>query len=341
MTSPEPRSADDKATEHPGFSLINAGYARTFRPGRLTLGLVIPAENYGHQLLASMHNQLARAERAEALGFAALWLRDIPFVSPSFGDAGQQYDPFVYLTWLAAHTRHIALGTASIVLPLRHPAHVAKAAASVNQLAGGRLLLCIASGDRPEEYPAMNLPYANRAQAFRDAVDYLKANWQDWPEIDNTFGRLDGSLNTAPKPRNGRVPLLVTGGSQQSPDWIAAQADGWMVYPRPPSEQSKRVRQWLSDLARQSRPRQPIMQPLYLDLQADRDAPLRNLHLGYRGGIHALHAHLRAPAAAGINHVALNLRYNTRPVDETLDELANHLFPEFGMQTPQPPERYL
>ena len=80
--------------------------------------------------MQSLEQVTGLAKLAESLGFSAVWLRDVPFNVPSFGDAGQVFDPFVYLGALAASTRRIALGVASIVLPLRHPAHVAKAAAS-------------------------------------------------------------------------------------------------------------------------------------------------------------------------------------------------------------------
>ena len=67
-----------------------------------------------------------------------IWLS--PFEVPSFGDVGQVYDPFVYLGLLSGAISSIALGVSSIVLPLRHPAHVAKAVASVDVLSQGRLI---------------------------------------------------------------------------------------------------------------------------------------------------------------------------------------------------------
>ncbi|MEM6479762.1 MAG: LLM class flavin-dependent oxidoreductase, partial [Pseudomonadota bacterium] len=146
---------------------LNAAYARTFQAGKLTLGLVVPIERYAASAVPTMADHTARAQKAEALGFAALWLRDVPFNVPSFGDAGQTFDPFTYLGYLAAATREIALGTASIILPLRHPAHVAKSAATADALSGGRVLLGVASGDRPEEYPAMAADFNDRAARFR------------------------------------------------------------------------------------------------------------------------------------------------------------------------------
>ena len=135
---------------------------------------VLPLEAYPHGPVPAMTRHLERVGLAESLGFSAIWLRDVPFNVPSFGDAGQLYDPFVYLGLLAGQTQRIALGVASIVLPLRHPAHVAKAAASADVLSGGRLILGVASGDRPEEYPALNLPFADRGERFRDSFDYIQ-----------------------------------------------------------------------------------------------------------------------------------------------------------------------
>ena len=137
-----------------GFAHVNHATSRTFQPDKLTLGLVAPLESHRSSPLPSLERHLERARLADTLGFRALWLRDVPFNVPSFGDAGQMHDPFVYLGILSGVTNNISLGVASIILPLRHPAHVAKAAASVDVLSGGRLLLGVASGDRPEEYPA-------------------------------------------------------------------------------------------------------------------------------------------------------------------------------------------
>lgn len=160
---------------------------------------------------------LERVRLAEELGFAAVWLRDVPFNVPSFGDTGQVYDPFVYLGLLAGQTSRIALGVASVVLPLRHPSHVAKAAASVDQLSGGRLILGVASGDRTEEYPALNASFSDRGTRFRDSFDYIERMHEHTPAFANGCGHLDGDIDMLPKPVAGKLPLLITGASQQDP----------------------------------------------------------------------------------------------------------------------------
>ena len=88
-------------TDNSGFAPINRGYNTVFRPNKLSLGLVVPIESYSTGPVPTMIRQVERIQLAEELGFSAIWLRDVPFNVPSFGDAGQIYDPFVYLGLLA------------------------------------------------------------------------------------------------------------------------------------------------------------------------------------------------------------------------------------------------
>lgn len=312
----------------PGFTPINRGYNATFRPGRLSLGLVVPLENYASGPVPTMKHHIERAKLADALGFSALWLRDVPFNVPSFGDAGQLFDPFVYLGCLAAHTDRIALGVASIVLPLRHPAHVAKAAASADVLSQGRLILGVASGDRPAEYPALDVPFEDRGARFRDSFEYIQRMRDQAPQFDNPLGRPGGGMDMLPKPAGARLPMLITGGSQQSPQWLARHGDGWMLYPRRPSAQAEAIAAWRAQVREAGGPDKPAMQPLYIDLLEDPDAPPRPIHLGFRSGITALRVHLETLRAAGVNHVALNLRFCRAPIEATLERLADALLPE-------------
>ncbi|MEM1408600.1 MAG: hypothetical protein AAGG59_17585 [Bacteroidota bacterium] len=78
----------------PSFESINRSYNNTFKPGELTLGVVIPVENYDQGPVPTMENHVKRVKLIDELGFKALWVRDIPINIPSFGDAGQTFDPF-------------------------------------------------------------------------------------------------------------------------------------------------------------------------------------------------------------------------------------------------------
>ncbi|EFO33059.1 favin-dependent monooxygenase [Roseibium sp. TrichSKD4] len=316
--------------EHLDFPQINNGYNAVFKRNKLTLGLVVPIESYGQQPVPSMQDHVYRVQLAEDLGFSAVWLRDVPFNVPAFGDARQTFDPFVYLGLLAGSTKRIALGVSSIILPLRHPAHVAKAANSSDVLSGGRLLLGIASGDRPEEYPATNQDFDTRGQRFRESYDYIRSMEETYPSFENSFGTLNGSMDMLPKPHSGRVPLLVTGGSQQHPDWLAENGDGWMTYTRNIESQEAIISQWRHRIRAVGGNNKPVMQPLYIDLSENEDESPQPLHLGFRSGINPLRRYLQSLEAIGMNHVALNLRFNQEPMETTLNRLAAGLLPHFS-----------
>ena len=167
---------------------IEPGAMNRLGQGGFSIGLELPLDNdwssLGRQANAAStrvpgepdlqrHAQLAKL--ADRLGFRALWLRDVPLYDPSFGDAAQVFEVFTYLGYLAGITENILLGTAAVVLPLREPVLTLKAAASVDQLSGGRLLLGVASGDRPVEYPVFGRDFGMRGAAFREQVAMLRA----------------------------------------------------------------------------------------------------------------------------------------------------------------------
>lgn len=80
---------------------------------------------------------------------------------------------------------------------------------------------------------------------------------------------------------------------------------------------------------RLEQPQKPVLQPLYVDLDDDPDAGPQPIHLGVRTGYHWLVSYLKQLEQMGVNHVALNLRFNRAPIDETLEKLAKHVLAEF------------
>ncbi len=312
------------------FELINKGYNSVFKPNQLSIGIVVPIENYAVNPVPTMKHHLARVQLIERLGFKALWLRDVPFNVPTFGDAGQTFDPFTYLGYLAGQTTDIALGVASIALPLHHPVHVAKSAATVDQLSGGRLILGVASGDRYEEYPAMGINYENRGELFREAFAYIRKAQENFPVLQsNNYGNLTGQIDLLPKPIAHKIPLLITGSSRQTLSWNAENADGWMYYPQDLSRQQTTIAKWRDLIAQTQTHNKPFMQPLYLVLQKDDDFRPLPIHLGLRIGVNYLIDYLHHIEEIGVNHIALNLRFNSRDMDRTLEYLAEKVLPHF------------
>jgi luciferase-type oxidoreductase len=302
-------------------------FQRMFSPHELTLGVFFPIEAFkGDQ--PTMRNQERLARRAEDLGFAALWIRDVPLRDPNFGDVGQIYDPWVYLGWIGAQTSDIALATGSLVLPLRHPLHTAKAAASVDRLTDQRLVLGVASGDRPVEFPAFGIDYEQRSPLFRENFYVVrKVMYEENPVFRSSYGVMVGTADLVPKP-SGKIPMLVTGHSGQRLEWIAEHADGWITYPRGLERQQVVVAHWRDAVATYAPGVfKPFVQSLYIDLADNPAEHATPIHLGYRGGRNAIIQFLERLRGFGVNHVILNLKYGARDAADVLEEVGKEILP--------------
>ncbi len=296
--------------------------------GKLSLGLVFPLEAYSGSV-AKMEHQERLAKRAEELGFQALWFRDVPFNDPNFGDAGQLYDPWIYMTHIMNHTSTIALATGSIILPLRHPVHTVKSMNSLQVLSNQRLVLGIASGDRPVEYPAFNQQLEMKSELFRDSFFYIKVLQGDFPRYTSKyFGSTNGGIDLLPKYAH-KTPMLVTGYSGQSLDWIAEHSDGWLYYPRDFNTLKLVMQQWREALSTTQQDCKPYMQSLYVDITQDETKPTP-IHLGFKSGTAYLNVHLKQLEAFGVNHVILNLKYGSRHAEELIEEIGEKVVPHFS-----------
>ncbi len=304
-------------------------FEKVAKRGKLSLGLVFPLEAYSGSI-PSMEGQEKLAKRAEELGFKALWFRDVPFNDPSFGDAGQLYDPWIYMTHIMNQTNEIALATGSIILPLRSPVHTAKSINSLQLLSKGRVILGVASGDRPIEYPAFNQKLDMKSELFQDSFFYTKALQGHYPAYSSQFyGQTMGNIDLLPK-YEGQTPMLVTGHSGQSLEWIAKHADGWLYYPRDFKTLHITMQRWRAVLADHDLDWKPFMQSLYIDLVDNAGAKPEPIHLGFKAGINYTLDHLKLLEMNGVNHVILNLKYASRPASEMIEMIGESILPEFS-----------
>lgn len=311
--------SDIPHTELPGFK-------RTFQQGELTVGLTLPIEEDAEaNPQDSLDNQLRLIRKAEAGGVAAIWVRDIPLRVETFGDVGQVYDPWMYLSFIAAQTTDIALGTAAIVVPFQHPLLLAKRAATIDRLSGGRFLMGVATGDRPEEFPAFGQDKGNRDVEFRERIAaYRRATLTTATPIRWSGGKMGGA-DVVPKPIAREVPLLATGSCQQTLEWRAEHTHGWLMYHKGLEIQRQNVRNWQAAVG--SDQFKPFAESLWLDLHEDPDAPASGGTFGYRLGRNALIELLRTQREVGINHVMVNFRASKRSAEEQLDELIEYVLP--------------
>lgn len=255
-----------------------------------------------------------RAKLADQLGFRALWVRDVPVYDPSFGDAAQVFEVFSYLGYLAGITRNILLGTAAVVLPIREPLLTLKSAATVQRLSENRLLLGVASGDRPVEYPLFGRDFDGRGGNFREQIALLRG------EATST---LPPGLAVLPRLQHP-LPLLAAGLAQQRPEWIGEHMDGCLAYPGSPEDHLGRIAAWRAVAGAK-----PYISFIHLDLAERADEPMQRWRFGFRGGREALITELHALRAAGVDHIGLHFRRNQRPLGDTFHDIAQHVLPLF------------
>ncbi|USL31420.1 LLM class oxidoreductase [Priestia megaterium] len=305
-------------------------YRRMYKKNELTLGLHMPLENYQYAT-PTMEKQVELTQLAEQYGFTSLWFRDVLLQDPSFGDpaTGQIYDMLIYLTYLASQTKEIALSTAAIVLPLRHPLRVAKEMATIDQLFPERLIMGVSSGDRQADFRGLGIPHEKRGKRFAEAFHYLEeALNKEFPSIQSALGSIQGA-NVVPKPTK-RIPTMITGYSQQNMEWFAQYGDGWMYYPRHPHFQAEAITQWrkLVDIYHPG-VFKPFTQPMHLDLAEDPNEMPTPIRLGFRAGRNALVELLSIYKEIGVNHLFFALFDSKRPAEEVIHELGEEVLPHF------------
>lgn len=151
-------------------------------------------------------------------------------------------DCFVMLSFLAAATKRVRLGTSVIILPYRHPATVAKMVATLDRLSGGRVICGVGIGWLQEEFGFLGVPFAERAAMSDEYVAVMKAFWtSEHPRCTGRYVTIDQDVNFGPSPvQKPHPPIWVGGNTLPALRRVARWGAGWQpVYLSPPMIQQK------------------------------------------------------------------------------------------------------
>jgi probable F420-dependent oxidoreductase len=226
------------------------------------------------------------AVQAEELGFADAWVSEhiiVPKGAP-YPPSALFYDPVLTLTWAAAYTRRIGLGTSVLVLPMRHPLPLAKELATLQNLSGGRLILGAGVGWMAAEFAALGVPFRERGRRMDEGIALMRAVWADDPVTFTTrhIPAVVEEMRMLPKPEKP-IPIWIGGSSTPALE-RALRLDGWHGSRLSPDE----------------------VRPIVRRLREKRPEPefAISLRYGWDGKDEAvLTARLAAYAEAGIDHV--------------------------------------
>jgi len=224
---------------------------------------------------------------AEERGFSCLWVGEHVVLfeeyrsSYPYAEDGKipappgtgLLEPFNTLSFLAAHTTTVRLGTAMVLLPQRNPVYTAKEAATLDWLSSGRVDLGIGVGWLEEEFRAVNVPWPKRGRRTDEYLEVLRTLWTDETSaFEGEFYSLE-PCQMLPKPVQQPLPVHVGGESDAALGRVARSADGWHTFNRSPDELAEPLAKLEGMLASRGRSRSdvtvtvcPYFQPLDADI---------------------------------------------------------------------------
>ena len=190
-------------------------------------GVTIP-NNWG---VDDPQQVLALGPEAEQMGFDSLWVMDHLFNTGYIRERLEDrpyYHPMAMLSYMAATTSRVALATSVLVLPYHNPVELAKYAATLDQMSGGRVILGVGAGAMTEEFEALGIPMRERGSLTNESIAVMKELWtNDSPQFHSRRWDFD-DLRFSPKPvQKPHIPIWVGGSSPGALRRTARVGDGW------------------------------------------------------------------------------------------------------------------
>jgi probable F420-dependent oxidoreductase len=186
---------------------------------------------------------VALAQKAEAVGLESVWTFEHAIVPNDYsskypysadGKMGVTpdtnfVDPLVALSTIAQATKRVRLGTGVNILPQTNPLLLAKQAASLDFVSGGRFMLGVGIGWRKEEFAAMGTPFEKRGARFDDYVAAMRKVWSG-ETVEHQSERLHWTgFKSYPVPLQSPLPVVIGGSKGKAFERIAKYGEGWFA----------------------------------------------------------------------------------------------------------------
>ena len=266
--------------------------------------------------------------KAERLGYESVWTAEHVII-PKHYDSVYPYnpsgkvpfrpdaaiiDPLVALTFIAAATTRLRLGTGVNILPQTNPLYLAKWASSIDHLSQGRLMLGLGIGWLQEEFAAIGVPFARRGKRSDEYLAALKAVWSG-QEVDfqGEFVRWQGFQMRPAPAQTGGVPLVIGGVSAPAIRRTVRHGNGWYVIGKDLDEYRAHMRALDDECRRQARKRAELEITAYWDY--------------YRQGADSLSAYQEL----GVDRLLINVRaLRHDSTDAALERFADEVIARHG-----------
>jgi alkanesulfonate monooxygenase SsuD/methylene tetrahydromethanopterin reductase-like flavin-dependent oxidoreductase (luciferase family) len=222
--------------------------ADLFRPRRMRFSLFSLHDNYPlHRSVPRFFDDtLEQAVHAEALGYDGFFIAE-----HHFRDNGGCPNPAVFLMGVAARTRHLRVGTAVSVLPLRDPRTVAEDYMMLDMLSQGRCVLGVSSGVYDFEFSGFGMHVSEKQERFEEVLAILRQGLRgETMEFQGKYNRASGVAINIPPMRRPHLPLYIGGLSSRSAYRVGFQGDNFMNTPFVSTKSPEGIREVLSEYRR-------------------------------------------------------------------------------------------
>ena len=281
------------------------------------------------------------AQAAEELGYDSVWVMDhvvVPDVPETRQFTPLVYDPFLTLSYVAARTSRVGLGTSALIVPYRDPLLQAKQLSTLDALSHGRLIVGMGVGWLQPEFEALNVTFDRRGALMDEYIEVMQTLWTaDGPASFHGETISFDNVMCEPKPVQKPYPQLwIGGGSEAALRRTARVGDAWHPSSRTPQEITEALGK-LRQLA-ESEDRNPIdtimRAVLHLSPQGDKTTKRRSLI----GSPKEVRSAIQDYQTAGVQGFVLDTFYgapevehkSTQKVLNTLEDFATEFLPEFG-----------
>ena len=298
----------------------------------MKLGICIP----NHWGVEDVRSIFSLATMAEEMGFDSIWVSEHVFnAGPVHQRLGGRpyYDPLAILSYVAAITTRIGLGTSVLVLPYHNPIRLAKTAATLDVMSGGRLILGVGVGALEQELNALGARLAERGAIGDEAIAIMKELWtQEDPTYQGRYHSFSG-MKFSPKPiQKPHIPLLVGGNSPGAIRRAARHGNGWHPTALPPAELTRKI-EYLREQA-EATGRDLSEVPVSIRLDMDIPRGTRGEPAGQsRSSVAAkniLHS-AQAFKTLGVDRIVVSPNTgDTNAIESAMEMLAHHVIPAFA-----------
>lgn len=167
---------------------------------------------------------------AEERGLDSVWVNhhviNIGYIAERLDDR-PYYDALTVLSWVAARTEKVRLGTSVLVLPYLHPMVLAKQLATIDQMSHGRLIAGLGVGSLPEENAALRVEYERRGPWSDEFIEVMRALWSDGPGSFEGDHFAMAGLVASPKPAQDEMEIWIGGSGAPARRRAVRFAKGW------------------------------------------------------------------------------------------------------------------